>query len=91
MATIDVCRTHGKPLDEARAAVEGLAAKMAERFAVQCAWEGDTLHFQRPGVDGHIALSADAVRVHAHLGFLLTALKGPIEAEIHRVLDEQFS
>lgn len=91
MATIDVCREHARPLADAREAVERLAGKMTERFGVQCAWSGDTLHFQRPGVDGQIDLSSDAVRVQARLGLLLTALKGPIEAEIHRVLDEQFS
>lgn len=91
MATIDVCRTHRKPLPEARAAVEQLSAKMAERFAVECSWEGDTLHFRRSGVDGRIELSEHEVRITAQLGFLLTALKGPIEAEIHRVLDEQFA
>ena len=91
MATIDVCRKHGKPLPQARAAVERVAGHIAERFSVQCAWDGDTLQFERPGVNGAIELGGDEVRVVANLGFLLSALKGPIEAEIHRFLDDEFA
>lgn len=91
MPSIDVCRTHSKPLPEARAAVDRVAAHIAERFSVQCAWQGDTLQFERPGVSGAIALEGREVRVSAQLGLLLGALKGPIEAEIHRFLDQEFA
>ena len=53
-------------------------------------WDGDTLNFSRSGVEGRIALLTDTLRVTATLGFLLSAMKGPIEAEIRRVLSEKF-
>jgi putative polyhydroxyalkanoate system protein len=53
-------------------------------------WEGDVLHFQRSGVDGHIALQPKELHVSAQLGFLLSAMKGTIEQEIKRVLGERF-
>lgn len=90
MPSIDVCKPHSKPLPQARQAVQRVADHMAERFAVSCAWEGDTLHFERSGVHGRIELSHADVRVVAQLGFLMGALKGPIEAEVHRYLDEEF-
>ena len=53
-------------------------------------WDGDTLNFSRSGVEGKIALLANNLQVTATLGFLLSAMKGPIEAEIRRVLSEKF-
>lgn len=78
------------PLAKARKAVEDVARKLAERFDVEYGWDGDTLNFARSGVDGKIALAPEQLHVTAQLGFLLSALKGPIEAEIRRVLDEKF-
>ena len=47
------------------------------------------MDFQRSGVDGRIQLEPDELRVTAKLGFLLSAMKGPIESEIRRVLAER--
>ena len=90
MPSIEIRREHGKTIKEARAAVERVAGKISERFDVDYSWEGNTLHFKRSGVDGHIAVSAKDVHVTAKLGFLLGAIKGPIEREIHQYLDREF-
>ena len=90
MSGIDIRHPHSLPMDEARQAIEQVAQKLSERFEVACDWHGDTLRFARAGVDGQIALQPDQLHVTATLGFLLSALKGPIEAEIRRVLAERF-
>ncbi len=91
MPGIDIRHKHTLPLPKARKAVEDVAKKLAERFDIEYDWDGDDLNFTRSGVDGKIALEATQLRVTAQLGFLLSALKGPIESEIKRVLDERFS
>lgn len=91
MPTINVTRKHQKSMKDARTAVEHVAAKIAERFDVDYEWEGNTLHFQRSGVDGHIALAKGEVNVKVNLGFLLTALRGPIEREINNQIDREFA
>lgn len=91
MPSIDIHRPHHLPLDEARAVVEKVAARMHEKFDLEGRWQGDTLHFSRPGVNGQIAVDADAVRVRAELGLLLSPLKGLVEQEIRRKLDEHFA
>lgn len=91
MSHIDIRHAHNLPHDHARNAVEEVARKLGERFGAESRWEGDTLHFHRSGVDGHIALMPRQLHVYAKLGFLLSAMKGPIESEIRRVLDERFS
>ena len=90
MAGIDIRHKHSLPMDKARKAVEQVAKKLSERFDVEYGWNGDVLNFARSGVDGKIAVSPKQLRVTASLGFLLSALKGPIEAEIRRVLQERF-
>ncbi|KLJ02873.1 polyhydroxyalkanoic acid system family protein [Luteimonas sp. FCS-9] len=90
MSGIDITHSHSLPPAQARTAVEDVARTLAERFDMQYAWDGDTLNFNRSGVDGAIALLPDSLRVTAKLGFLLSAMRGPIEAEIRRELSERF-
>ncbi|MEO6264204.1 MAG: polyhydroxyalkanoic acid system family protein [Luteimonas sp.] len=90
MSAIEIRHAHSLPPAKARKAVEEVAVKLAERFGMDYRWEGDVLHFNRSGVDGHIALEPRQLHVTAKLGFLLTAMKGPIEHEIRRVLDQRF-
>lgn len=91
MSNIDIHHPHSKTAAQARKAVEDVAKKLAERFDMAYEWEGDTLNFKRSGVDGHITVQPEQLHVTAHLGFLLSAMKGPIESEIRRVLDERFT
>jgi len=91
MSQIDIHREHQLAPKDAKARVERIAAHLAERFDVAYAWKGETLEFQRSGVDGRIALGAKAVHVSAKLGFFLFALKPVIEREIHRFIDDEFA
>lgn len=91
MASIDIVHEHTKTPKQARKAIEDVAKKLAERFDMDYGWDGDTLNFRRSGVDGHIALLPQQLHVTADLGFLLSAMKGPIESEIRRVLSEKFA
>lgn len=90
MPGIDIHHAHSLPPAKARKAVEEVAIKLGEKFGLDSRWEGDTLHFVRSGVDGRIALAPRQLQVTAKLGFLLSALQGPIEAEIRRVLQQKF-
>lgn len=90
MSSIDIRHRHSLPLPKARKAVEDIANKLASKFDMDYGWEGDDLHFNRSGVEGRIHLGEQQVRVTAELGFLLSALKGTVEAEIRKVLAERF-
>ena len=90
MSRIDIRHPHSLSKAKARKAIEDVARKLAEKFDMDYGWEGDTLNFSRSGVDGHIALGADDLHVHAKLGFLTAMFKDPIENEIRRVLKERF-
>ena len=87
MSGIDIHHPHPLSMPEARDAVQRVADKLVERFGVECRWREDVLDFQRPGVEGSIALRPGEAHVTARLGFLLSAMQGTIEAEIRRVLE----
>lgn len=91
MPKIDIRRPHQLPIAEARAVVDQVAARMREKFGMEGRWQDDTLLFSRPGVSGSIAVDSDAIQVKAELGLMLTPLKGMIEQEIRRKLDEHFA
>ena len=89
MSTIDIRHPHELAPAEARQAVEDFAIKLGKRFGLDYRWEGDTLHFKRSGVDGHIALLPGQLHVTARLGLLFAAMKGTIEQEMRRALAER--
>lgn len=90
MATIDIRRKHGQTPAQAKAMVDKTAAAVGRKFGVSSAWEDDTLHFKRSGVDGQIRVTKTEVIVHAELGFLLGAMKPMIERELAAQLDKNF-
>lgn len=91
MPKIDIRRPHQLSIEEARAVVDKVAARMQEKFGMQGRWQGDTLQFSRSGVSGTIAVGSDAIEVKAELGMMLSPLKGMVEQEIRRKLDEHFA
>lgn len=90
MSNIDIRHPHSLSPEQARHAVQGIADALAERFGVRCAWRGDDLQFERSGIDGRVSLQPGALHVTARLGFLFGAMKGTIEHEVRRVLEERF-
>ena len=92
MPAIDIRRPHRLSATEAHKVIEHVAARMREKFQVTTQWQNDSLlTFQRSGISGKIAIAADEIHVSAELGMLLSPLKGMIEQEIRRKLDEHFS
>lgn len=89
MSSIDIRQDHGLSPEQARAAIDQAARKLDERFGLRSTWSGERLDFNGSGVDGAIELLPGQVRVTATLGFLLSAMKGMVEAEIRRVLAEK--
>ncbi len=89
MAGIDIRHPHTLGLEQARNALDEVAHKLGERYQFDCKWIGDTLNFNRSGIDGQIHLATDHIQVKAKLGMMLSMMQGPIEAEIRRVLAEK--
>ncbi|MBS0575110.1 MAG: polyhydroxyalkanoic acid system family protein [Proteobacteria bacterium] len=90
MANIDIRRPHDRSPQQARAAVERVAAKIAAKFGIRHAWNGDELDFHGSGVRGRIVLAPRQVHLTASLGFPVSMFRNSIESEIHNYLDREF-
>jgi putative polyhydroxyalkanoate system protein len=67
------------------------AEQVEQDFGMECTYEegraADLVRFKRSGVHGELHVTKDRFELDAHLGFLLGAFKGRIEAEIVGMLD----
>lgn len=90
MPKIRINRAHALGVAKAKKAVDKVAAGIRDRFQINAEWNGNTLEFSRTGVEGTIAVDKDSVAVHADISFLLSPIKGAIESEIKRYLDQEF-
>jgi putative polyhydroxyalkanoate system protein len=91
MPRIDIRRPHQLSLTEARAVVDQVAVRMHEKFGMEGKWQGDSLQFSRTGASGSITVAENVIQVVVELGLMLSPLKGMIEQEIRRKLDEHFA
>ena len=91
MADIRIVRNHSMPLAKARDAAAHLAGRLEKKFDLESEWHGDTLHFERPGVTGTLALQKNSVAIDVRLGLLLSAFRTTMEDQINAQLDELFS
>ncbi len=91
MNTIDISHSHSLNLQDARAVAENLAHELAHEHNLEHGWEEDSLYFSRTGVSGKIDVTTESIDIHVKLGWLLSALRGTIENEIHSVLGKYFN
>jgi len=90
MSYIDMHARHSMPREEAQAAADELACDLARKFDIDYGWEGDHIHFERPGVNGTITVREREIRIEARLGLMLMFLKPQIESEITHYLQDHF-
>ncbi len=90
MAGIRIHREHEAGTKEAKRKVKRIAKGIADRFEVSTEWDGDVLFFKRTGVNGRIVVDPDQILVEADISFLLLPIRGAIESEIRRYMEEEF-
>ncbi|WP_027996774.1 polyhydroxyalkanoic acid system family protein [Simplicispira psychrophila] len=91
MPHIHIHRPHQLGLPAARKIAFAWAEKVEKKFDMDCTYaegtEQDTLHFSRLGVTGTLQVHPDQFALAAELGFLLSAFKDSIEAELNKQFD----
>jgi len=90
VSNIDIHAYHKLSHEEALNAADELSVDLADKFGINYGWEDEVIHFERPGVNGHIEVKDSELIIKANLGFMLMMLKQPIEREIVRYLQEHF-
>jgi putative polyhydroxyalkanoate system protein len=87
MSEIRYKREHHLSVKEARKIAQQAADDLGREYDLVSEWEGDTLHFHRSGVDGHMHVTAHYIDLNVRLGFLLRPFKSAFERHIERNLD----
>lgn len=88
MSDIKYTRKHSLPLAQAKKIAQKTADDLAEEYDLVSEWEGDTLHFHRAGVEGHMHVTDSHIDLNVKLGFLLRPFKARFEQHIEHHLDE---
>jgi putative polyhydroxyalkanoate system protein len=88
MSDIKLVRTHRLTVPQARAVAQRSADDLAREYDLVSEWHGDTLHFHRSGVEGHMRVTERDIALDVKLGFLLRPFKAKFEQSIGRHLDE---
>lgn len=92
---IRIHRQHQLGLPAARKIALQWAEKAEDKFDMTCTYEEgdeqDTLYFTRSGIKGTLEVFPDALDFHAQLGFLVSAFKERIEAELIEQLDKMLT
>ena len=89
MAEINITRRHTLGRDDARKIVETLVGKLIRKFGGASHWQGNRVHYSHTGgVEGDIHCHEGEIAVAVTLGFMMSALRGVIEAEIRDSLDK---
>jgi putative polyhydroxyalkanoate system protein len=88
MSDIKYVREHSLPLKQAKQIAQKTADDLADEYDLVSEWEGNTLHFHRSGVEGHMHVTPSEIALDVKLGFLLRPFKAKFEQHIERHLDE---
>jgi len=91
MSTIRISAIHHLDHADAQQAADDLARDLAEKFGIEYGWDEDVIYFERPGVQGNIAVGEREIRITAQLGLMLIFLKDRIEDEIRAYLQSHFA
>jgi len=88
MSDIAFIRRHALSLPNARALVDKIADQLAAEHRLRSEWHGNTLRFERPGIQGQIHVAESKVRLDVTLGILLKPLKAAFVGHIERNFDK---
>jgi putative polyhydroxyalkanoate system protein len=91
MSTISIRRQHSLSKDKAVDVADSVAKQLGEEYGMRSKWKGDTLHFERSGVNGTLRLAPKEMLIDVKLGMLLFALRDTIATQIEKKLDTLLS
>ena len=90
MADINIVQAHSLTHGKAREAAQKVADKIAREYALECAWDGDVLRFERSGVQGSLTLEKKQALMHITLGFLFSTFSSSIERKVAENMQQVF-
>jgi putative polyhydroxyalkanoate system protein len=90
MADINIVQAHSLAPEQARAAAQQVADKLAEQFELACRWDGDVLRFERSGVNGALTLHPHQAQLQIALGFPMSMMADMVKAKVSEKMQKVF-
>ncbi|MCC2971687.1 polyhydroxyalkanoic acid system family protein [Massilia sp. IC2-476] len=90
MSEISIVQEHTLSPEQARAAAQQVAQKLAADYDLACKWDGDVLRFERSGVEGALSLEGQRAALRIRLGFFMSAFASSIEAKVAEKMRKVF-
>jgi len=90
MADINIVQEHRLAPEQARAAAQQVADKLAEQFELACRWDGDVLRFERSGVNGALTLHPNQAQLQIALGFPISMMADMVKAKVAEKMRKVF-
>jgi putative polyhydroxyalkanoate system protein len=88
MSDINLVRPHSLSIAKAKALVQRAADGLATEYDLESEWHGNTLRFQRSGVEGQMLVTDSEIELSVTLGLLMKPFKGKFVDCIERDLDK---
>lgn len=90
MADINIVQEHHLAPEQARAAAQQVADKLAEQFELACRWDGDVLRFERSGVNGALTLHPNQAQLKIALDFPISMMADMVKAKVSEKMRKVF-
>ncbi|QOY95514.1 polyhydroxyalkanoic acid system family protein [Massilia sp. UMI-21] len=90
MSEISIVQEHTLTPEQARAAAQQVAQRIAAEYGLACKWDGDVLRFERSGVEGALSLEGQRAALRIRLGFFMAAFASAIEAKVAEKMRKVF-
>ncbi len=87
MSEIHFKQVHHLTVAQAKLVAQKAADDLGAEYDLVSEWEGDTLHFHRSGVEGHMQVTPKEIQLRVKLGFLLRPFKAKFEEHISKNLE----
>jgi len=89
MTDVKITRAHELGCEQAKKVVQQLVDKLISRFGGKSSSQGNCVSYSHAGgVNGRIKCGEDEIVVNVSLTFMMSTLRGVIEAEINESLDK---
>jgi len=90
MSEISIVQEHNLSPEQARAAAQQVAQRIADEYDLSCKWDGDVLRFERSGVEGALRLDGQRAALRIRLGLFMGVFAPAIEAKVAEKMRKVF-
>lgn len=91
MAQFKLSKPYTMPIEEVRAAAQGLADQLEDNHGVKSKWRDESVRIKGSGVDGELDFSDGVINISVKLGMMTSMFAPVMKKEMQRYLDKHIT